>query len=584
MKKHLYPELLEPGDTVGPWRILEVLGTSNNCQLFKVKRKDHCYLLKMSLRPVSSNPPSDEEPLPRPMAHEMAARFIYSNSPHLPRVHTADVWPEPHEGYPYLITDFVEGDTWLDWCWKVRPDASRLAEAFCGVVRLVDALHSEGVHLRDLKPDTLLLHRDDDRALLMDLSYVSLPWVSTQALGLPDGPLHLQPPELIDYIRRELWKQGEPFEGGEAADLYALGLMLYQGLTDHHPFNPRLPDKALVAAIATVQPKPPHELNPLAPPSLSAIALRLLEKNPEDRYPHARALLKALWEASKERTSPAWKVSLFPPEYERTPPPAETDALPEEALHTSVQATPSDEQPPTPEEAPAPEEAPPFPPAVGSRSRRWARGWTVGLVCLVLTGFAAWHARSTLPPSPPPKGPPPVPSSSTESTPRSAPVLTAWLCATFTLGCPAAQVKPPGRMACPRPAVEAMVKDLNLIAPHVSMTALVDVNQPGAGYDVGLYRQGPLVSRIAYSRNGRLPLGTLLYGYLWTTPGLVNQFGKEAVTVRYHEALLPDGRKYPVCMVLGSEFDARVEKLPGSTAEVVRLPREYTVTTAMGYR
>jgi serine/threonine-protein kinase len=320
MKKHLYPELLGPGDTVGPWRILEVLGTSNNCQLFKVEREDHHYLLKMSLRPVSPNTPSDEEPSPRPLANEVAARFIYSSSPYLPRMHTADVWPEPHEGYPYFVTDFVEGDTWLDWCWKVRPDAGRLADAFCGVVRLVGAMHSEGVHLRDLKTDTLLIRREDDRALLVDLSHVSLPWVSSHALGLPDGPLHLQPPEIIDYVRRELWKQGEPFEGGEAADLYALGLMLYQGLTDHHPFTPRLSDKVLVTAIASVRPKPPHELNSQVPPSLSAIALRLLEKSPEDRYPDTGALLKAMWEASKERTSPAWKVSLFPPEYDCTPP------------------------------------------------------------------------------------------------------------------------------------------------------------------------------------------------------------------------------------------------------------------------
>ncbi|HYO51729.1 MAG TPA: serine/threonine protein kinase, partial [Archangium sp.] len=99
-----------------------------------------------------------------------------------------------------------------------------------------------------------------------------------------------------------------------ATDLYGLGVLLYQGLTDMHPFNPELPDEQLVAAIATVPPEPPHLLNPLAPLSLSHIAMKLLEKKPEARYPDTEALLQALGKASdKERKSPAWKVPLTQP-------------------------------------------------------------------------------------------------------------------------------------------------------------------------------------------------------------------------------------------------------------------------------
>jgi serine/threonine-protein kinase len=74
----------------------------------------------------------------------------------------------------------------------------------------------------------------------------------------------------------------------------------------------------------------------------------------------------------------------------------------------------------------------------------------------------------------------------------------------------------------------------------------------------------------------QLPGGTLLYGRLWTGSGIQNRDGVEAVLGRYTEALLPDGRKLPVCIVLGGP-DGRWRKLPGSKPEAVRLPKELPV-------
>jgi serine/threonine-protein kinase len=97
-------------------------------------------------------------------------------------------------------------------------------------------------------------------------------------------------------------------------DLYALGVLLYSALTDGHPINLGLPPERLAAAIRLRMPRPPHRVNPKVPLSLSAIAMRLLAKRPEDRYESAHALYQALWEANKQRTSSAWKVPLDLPE------------------------------------------------------------------------------------------------------------------------------------------------------------------------------------------------------------------------------------------------------------------------------
>ncbi|HZH17447.1 MAG TPA: serine/threonine protein kinase, partial [Archangium sp.] len=416
---------------------------------------------------------------------------------------------------------------------------------------------------------------------LIDFGTVRLPGALTQTLGLPEGVLHLVPPELLAYTRTEAWKRGEPFQGGVPADLYALGVLLYQGLTDLHPFNPELPDKELLAAIASVPPTAPHVLNPLAPRALSDITLKLLEKRPEDRYPDTEALLQALEEAvEKVRQSPAWKVPLFAVEDR----PAET--LPQEAAAQPAQLLPAARE--APEEAPPPEgeahqeeahqEAPAAP--RGPRRTRWSLVVLAGLTVLCL---ALWLVHSTLAPPPeallpgsgPEKGSPPV-STPSRSTPSS--LLAAWLCATAGIGCPAAQVKPPEPADCPKEATEAMFQELK-VRTGSELRAVVDINQPGDMSEEGVYTDGPVIGRLTVG-DGNMPEGTLLHGRLWTGPGIYDletNVERAAVMGHYTLAVLPDGRKIPVCIVLGNP-DGRVPKREGSKEGAAVLNREVPVS------
>jgi serine/threonine-protein kinase len=122
-----------------------------------------------------------------------------------------------------------------------------------------------------------------------------------------------------------------------------------------------------------------------------------------------------------------------------------------------------------------------------------------------------------------------------------------------------------------------MLKVLNL-NEGMELQALVDINQPGDPNQEGTYRDGPIVGRVVQRdwSPPELPGGTVLYGTLWTGPGIQNREGEEAVLGRYTEALLPDGRKLPVCIVLGGP-EGRWRKLPGSKPGAVRLPRELPV-------
>jgi serine/threonine-protein kinase len=575
---------------VGPWRIVEVLGRGGSSRVLKVERDGHPYTMKMGLRPLSESQEelseeqyAEETSAYRQLAREAAALFTYSSHPNLLRVYAVDFWPNPHRGYPFLVTDFVDGDTWHEWRWRKPSHATKLVDTFSGVVRTVGVLHARGVYHRDLKAENILIRRADDRPFLIDFGTVRLPGALTQTMGVPDGVLHLLPPELIAYTRTEAWKRGEPFGGGVPADLYALGGLLYQSLTDLHPFDPELPDKELVAAIATVPPAAPHLLNPLAPRSLSDIALKLLEKKPEDRYPDTTALLQALERAAEQgRNSPAWKVPLTEPDS------AALEASKEEASeHRDAAPEARAAQPPesAPSQEAARQEAPP--PARGTWRGRWL---IAGFIALLLLGaLGVLFGRATLAPSPTaergasaptPRGNPTMPQPTTSQDSATSPrgsslssLVAASLCAATTLGCPAAQVRPEPA-DCATETTDVMFKELKLTTGS-PLRALVDVDQPGEPWDKGLYKEGPVVGRVTVGE-GLLVEGSLLYGHLWIGPGLKDDVGREAVIGRYTQALLPDGKKYPICIALGGP-DGRMPRMPGSKSGTVQLPRDSPV-------
>lgn len=585
MTEALHPDHLQPGHVVGPWHIVEVLGRGGSSRVFKVERDGRPYSMKMALLPLNQSTEElteeqyvEEASGYRRLAREAAALFTYSSHPNLLHVYAVDFWPNPTKGYPFLVTDFVDGDDWHRWRWRKPPHAAKLVATFSSVVRTVGALHARGVYHRDLKAENLLIRRKDGRVFLIDFGTVRLPGALTKTMGLPEGVLHLLPPELLAYTRTEAWKRGEPFQGGAAVDLYALGVLLYQGLTDLHPFNPELPDKELLVAIASVPPTAPHLLNPLAPRSLSDIAMRLLEKKPEDRYPSAEALLEALESAAeKERNTPAWRMPLFDVEASPAEPtPQEVAAPPAQPPEPALEAL-EVAQPPKEESH---EKAHQEPSAAhgGPRRSRWP---LVLLASLTTLGLVLWLARSTL--APPPEALPPVagsekgnPPVSTRST--SSSLLAAWLCAAVGIGCPAAQVKPPAPEDCPKEATERMFREWKVQTGR-GLRAIVDINQPGDFSEVGTYQEGPVIGRLVEGAGG-LPEGTILHGHLWTGPGIYEVQGEEkvpAVLGRYTLAVLPDGQKHPVCLVLGGE-DGRVPTGEGSKLGAVRLPRELPVS------
>ncbi|WP_224372284.1 serine/threonine protein kinase [Hyalangium versicolor] len=589
-----HPDHLKPGDNVGPWLIVQSLGSGSFGHAFKAELDGEFFTLKIAVRPapeLSEDTPEkarEEGQVDGRMRHEGAVLLANATQQGLPQLRAVGRWPHPKKGYLYIVTDHVPGQPFHDWRERTRPPLAQLVDIFIAVVRVLAGLHGRGIFIRDFKSEHVIVP-EDHRPVLVDLGSAWLPGGSFLTVGLAPGTPHALPPECIAFLREGSRKEGTRFNAAEAGDLYQVGVFMFEALTNCWPFDPRMTQEELFTAIQNIVPRAPHWLNPNVPESLSRITLRLLEKHPEDRYESAEVLLQALWDANKERASKAWKAPLeFPP---GAPAPATQDELEERRLHqqeTERRAQEARKQ--KAEELSLREQLEQFSSAVQQmetelrdldekaalRTERWRRiGLGLGLLLLSLGLFAAgweWFAPGST-------------SSAFEkgrslvSTLRNSwPVRTAaaWLCTTFGVGCAAPQLRPIPE-DCPPEALRSM-EEMNFFKTEYGnylgrVDADIDINQPfvAGGHETGTYHEGKIVGRVrpSFNPNKAVPAGTLLYGHLWTEGLTID--GRDAIYGRYTEVLLPDGRRFPVCYVMGT--DGYITKEPNSKPGAAILER-----------
>jgi serine/threonine-protein kinase len=190
-----------------------------------------------------------------------------------------------HDGLPYLCLELVEGGSLASRIARdgfAPREAARLLEV---VARAVHAAHEQGIIHRDLKPANVLLAVDGtpkitDFGLAKCLDGTAAQTQSGDVLGTP---AYMAPEQAAGRSR----------EVGPAADVYALGAILYELLTGRPPF--RSEDRLdLLLQVLEREPDGPRVHNRSIEPSLEAICLKCLEKAAEDRYPSALALAEDL--------------------------------------------------------------------------------------------------------------------------------------------------------------------------------------------------------------------------------------------------------------------------------------------------
>ncbi|MCO5165635.1 MAG: bifunctional serine/threonine-protein kinase/formylglycine-generating enzyme family protein [Planctomycetes bacterium] len=200
--------------------------------------------------------------------------------PGIVRVHASGVLG----GRPFLAYELVPGgETLAEGLPKL--DRSLRLRLLRDAAAAVGHAHARGVVHRDLKPANVLVDRssgDVPRARVADFGMARLTGDSQDRLtrtGAIVGTPQYMAPEQAAGTR----------DVGPPADVWALGVMLYEALVDRLPFDGDTLQQLLVR-ICAADPTPPRTLDPALATDLEAVVLRALEGDPARRYPDAGAL------------------------------------------------------------------------------------------------------------------------------------------------------------------------------------------------------------------------------------------------------------------------------------------------------
>ncbi len=185
------------------------------------------------------------------------------------------------EGSPYVSLELLEGGSLADRLAGTPQPGRPSAELLATLALAIDQAHRAGIVHRDLKPSNVLFTAEDtpkitDFGLAKRIDSNEGQTESGQIIG---SPSYMAPEQA----------RGQSREVGPAADVYALGAILYEMLTGRPPFKGETPMET-VQQVIDDDPVTPSRLVPRVPRDLETICLKCLHKDPVKRYGSAGAL------------------------------------------------------------------------------------------------------------------------------------------------------------------------------------------------------------------------------------------------------------------------------------------------------
>jgi serine/threonine protein kinase/tetratricopeptide (TPR) repeat protein len=291
------PTGLNPGERVGPYELIRLLGAGGMAEVWLARRADGAFNREVALKlPSMTRVRRDlEERFAR--ERDILASLEH---PHIARLYDAGI--DPH-GLPYLSMEYVQGELLTDWCDAQRLDIRSRLRLFLQVLEAVQYAHERQVIHRDLKPSNILVTKagqvrllDFGIATLLDDGEAAGKTPLTTVYGHALTPIYSSP-ELI---------RGDPVTA--KSDIYSLGVVLFELLTGDRPYrlNAGASRALLERAIAAAEVRKPstqivqeawgargvtHEqLTRQLRGDVDRIVLKSLEKEPQIRYASAAAM------------------------------------------------------------------------------------------------------------------------------------------------------------------------------------------------------------------------------------------------------------------------------------------------------
>lgn len=281
-----------PGTKLGPYEILAPAGAGGMGEVYRAR--DTRLNRDVAIKVLPAGFARDPDRMRRFQQEAQAAAAL--NHPNILALYDFG----QHEGAPYMVTEFLVGET---LCEKLRPGSlpvRKATEYAEQVARGLSAAHDRRIVHRDLKPENVFITRDG-RVKILDFGLAKL--------TLPDGigssdPVTLtsqtQPGVVMGTVGYMSPEQVKGLPVDHRSDLFSFGTVLYEMLSGKRAFQG---DSSVEVMSAILKQDPPEltQSNHTVPPSLDRIVRHCLEKNPEERFQSAsdiRFALSNLSEAS----------------------------------------------------------------------------------------------------------------------------------------------------------------------------------------------------------------------------------------------------------------------------------------------
>ena len=334
------------GQTLGSYRIVEQIGMGGMATVYKAYDPDTDRYVALKILPQHfSQDPAFRERFQR------EAKAIAR----LEHLHILPIFTYGEEdGVAYMAMRYLAAGSLTD---LLKQGALPLAEAsrlLSQIGGALDHAHAHNILHRDVKPSNILLDAENN-AFLMDFGIAKMveATLDLTAGGILGTPAYMSPEQCQGH------KELTP-----ASDIYALGIVLYEMVTGHTPFQAETPIALIHMQLNEPLPLP-HSLRPDLPEAAERVILKALAKAPESRYQTCQAMADAFAQGIgltiPTRLQPAMNQTTLPDlKPKQTTAPALEEATQLQAV-TKPTVTPSD------------------------RSRRWPRWvWALAAVLVVI--------------------------------------------------------------------------------------------------------------------------------------------------------------------------------------------------------
>ncbi|MBO6935067.1 MAG: protein kinase [Deltaproteobacteria bacterium] len=205
---------------------------------------------------------------------------------------------DPNDGSLFVAMELLQGDTMTDWLMRGGHSRDDILDFMDRVLEPLAAAHSRGIVHRDLKPDNVFLSQQPDGSVVVKILDFGIARDldtskdNVTRTGIAMGTPHYMAPEQAMSARGVL----------ATADVWALGVMLYEALTGRTPFDGETASAIVVHACT--QPHPPiQDILPDLSPPIAQLVDRCLDKTPQNRPANAAELQQLLRQARGGRTA-----------------------------------------------------------------------------------------------------------------------------------------------------------------------------------------------------------------------------------------------------------------------------------------